>query len=139
MQSVLLFFSLECLYLKDNCITDSGLASWSLPHRMLNTGPECLKILDLSCNPHLTGFCLKSLAKFIHLKALNLSGTGVTLTPGIERFKKIMKFDLVSYVSTSLDFLTTWKPLSFCFSKLFLLPGNCKRSVSKLTSNLFLK
>ena len=93
------FFSLEYLYLKDNCLTDSGLATWSLPHRMLNTGPEHLKILDLSCNPDLTGFCLKSLLKFTHLKSLNLSGTGVTATPGIERFQKLMNFSLVSYVS----------------------------------------
>ena len=90
--------SLEYLYLKDNCLTDTGLAAWSLPHRMLQTGPELLKVLDLSCNPDLTGFCLKSLSKFTHLKSLNLSGTGVSLTPGIERFKKLMNFSLVSYI-----------------------------------------
>ena len=66
---------------------------------MLKTGPEFLKILDLSCNPDLTGFCLKLLSKFTHLRSLNLSGTGVTVTPGIERFKKLMDFSLVSYVS----------------------------------------
>ncbi|XP_028412986.1 leucine-rich repeat-containing protein 42-like [Dendronephthya gigantea] len=90
--------SLECLYLKDNCLTDSGLATWSLPYRMFNNGPQFLKILDLSCNPDLTCFCLKSLFKFSHLKCLNLSGTGVTMSPGIARFKKIMNFSLVSYI-----------------------------------------
>ena len=91
--------SLECLYLKDNCLTDNGLNTWSLPHRMLNTGPEFLKTLDLSCNPSLTDSCLKSLLKFSHLKCLNLSGCSVSLAPGIARIMKLMNFNLVSYVS----------------------------------------
>lgn len=42
---------------------------------------------------------IKSLLKFTHLNSLNLSGTSVSLTPGISRIQKLMSFGLVSYVS----------------------------------------
>ncbi|XP_046844313.1 leucine-rich repeat-containing protein 42-like isoform X2 [Xenia sp. Carnegie-2017] len=82
--------SLKYFNLKDNCLTDHGLAKWSLPYRMFENGPKFLQVLDLSCNPVLTVACLKSLLKFVHLKRLNLSGTGVCHHDEIQRFNDRM-------------------------------------------------
>lgn len=91
--------SLKCLCLKDNSLTDIGISSWTLPHRLLNSGPELLRTLDLSCNPRITDLSAKHLVKFGHLKSLNLSGTGTTIASGIKRITRLTHLKLVSFVS----------------------------------------
>lgn len=65
---------------------------------MLNSGPELLRILDLSCNPEITDSSTKCLVKFLHLKSLNLSGTHVTITSGIRKIIRSTQLKLVSYI-----------------------------------------
>ena len=92
-------FSLECIGLKDNCVTDNGILAWTLPHRMFRSGPELLRMLDLSCNPGLTDSCVKCVVKYPHLESLNLSGTEVTITTGVKQIMKLTQLKMVSYVS----------------------------------------
>ena len=94
-----MFFSLQYICLKDNCLTDTGILLWSLPHRMFKSGPGLLRTLDLSCNPGITDSCAKCFVKFLHLKSLNLSGTAITITSGIRKIMNQTSLKLVSYVS----------------------------------------
>jgi len=75
--------NLELLSLKDNCFSDTGVKKLTLPRRLLNDGLEKLSVLDLSLNPKISDDSIKYMVKMNSLTALNLSGTGITLTSGV--------------------------------------------------------
>ena len=93
------------LSLKDNCFSDTGVKKLTLPRRLLNDGLEKLSVLDLSLNPKISDDSIKYIVKMNSLTALNLSGTGITLTSGVP--------NLVD--STSLC-LTPEVHVGFCFT-----------------------
>ena len=93
------------LSLKDNCFSDAGVKKLTLPLRLLNDGLEKLSVLDLSLNPKISDDSIKYIVKMNSLTALNLSGTGITLTSGVP--------NLVD--STSLC-LTPEVHVCFCFT-----------------------
>ena len=93
------------LSLKDNCFSDTGVKKLTLPLRLLNDGLEKLSVLDLSLNPKISDDSVKYIVKMNSLTALNLSGTGITLTSGVP--------NLVD--STSLC-LTPEVHVGFCFT-----------------------
>lgn len=104
--SVSCFYSLEMLSLKDNCFSDTGVKKLTLPRRLLNDGLEKLSVLDLSLNPKISDDSIKYIVKINSLTALNLSGTGITLTCGVP--------NLVD--STSLCLTPEVHVLVFCFT-----------------------
>lgn len=76
---------LQKLSLKDNCLSDTGVKKLTLPQRLLKDGLGKLSVLDLSLNPKMSDNSIKYLVKINSLTALNLSGTGVTLTSGVPK------------------------------------------------------
>ena len=76
---------MQKLSLKDNCLSDTGVKKLTLPQRLLKDGLGKLSVLDLSLNPKMSDNSIKYLVKINSLTALNLSGTGVTLTSGVPK------------------------------------------------------
>ncbi|XP_051867464.1 leucine-rich repeat-containing protein 42 isoform X1 [Pristis pectinata] len=70
--------SLALLYLGDNGLSDCGLQKMTAPVRVMRKGLGNLEVLDLSGNPRISGRGMPYVCCFSKLRALNISGTGVT-------------------------------------------------------------
>uniref|UniRef100_UPI00398E8CE6 leucine-rich repeat-containing protein 42 n=1 Tax=Pristiophorus japonicus TaxID=55135 RepID=UPI00398E8CE6 len=70
--------SLICLYLGDNGLSDYGLRKMTAPVRVVKKGLDDLEVLDLSGNPRISEHGMRYLCCFSKLRALDISGTGVT-------------------------------------------------------------
>lgn len=70
--------SLTTLYLGDNGLSDCGLQKMTAPVRVLRRGLGNLEVLDLSGNPRISSHGMLYVCCFSKLRALNISGTGVT-------------------------------------------------------------
>ncbi|XP_067845837.1 leucine-rich repeat-containing protein 42 [Heptranchias perlo] len=70
--------SLICLYLGDNSLSDCGLQKMTAPVRVIKKGLGNLEVLDLSGNPRISERGLRFLCCFSKLRALDISGTGVS-------------------------------------------------------------
>ncbi|XP_078074395.1 leucine-rich repeat-containing protein 42 [Mustelus asterias] len=70
--------SLIYLYLGDNGLSDSGLRKMTAPTRVIKKGLGKLEVLDLSDNPRISECGMQYLCCFSKLRALDISGTGVT-------------------------------------------------------------
>ncbi|XP_069593950.1 leucine-rich repeat-containing protein 42 isoform X2 [Ranitomeya imitator] len=71
--------SLRALYLKDNCLSDTGVRKLTAPVRVLHRGLGKLTLLDVSCNPEITETGVSFLLVFNQLEYLDISDTGVQL------------------------------------------------------------
>ncbi|XP_069593948.1 leucine-rich repeat-containing protein 42 isoform X1 [Ranitomeya imitator] len=69
--------SLRALYLKDNCLSDTGVRKLTAPVRVLHRGLGKLTLLDVSCNPEITETGVSFLLVFNQLEYLDISDTGV--------------------------------------------------------------
>ncbi|XP_067893612.1 leucine-rich repeat-containing protein 42 [Heterodontus francisci] len=70
--------SLIHLYLRDNGLSDCGLRKMTAPVRVIKKGLGNLEVLDLSGNPRISEHGMRYLFCFSKLRALDISGTGVT-------------------------------------------------------------
>ncbi|XP_069794167.1 leucine-rich repeat-containing protein 42 isoform X2 [Narcine bancroftii] len=70
--------SLILLYLGNNALSDGGLQKLTAPVRVMRKGLENLEVLDLSGNPRISKRGMQYLCCFSKLRALNITGTGVT-------------------------------------------------------------
>ncbi|XP_051867466.1 leucine-rich repeat-containing protein 42 isoform X2 [Pristis pectinata] len=77
--------SLALLYLGDNGLSDCGLQKMTAPVRVMRKGLGNLEVLDLSGNPRISGRGMPYVCCFSKLRALNISGTGVTVVYQWER------------------------------------------------------
>ncbi|KAM4721403.1 leucine-rich repeat-containing protein 42 [Rhinophrynus dorsalis] len=93
--------SLTELYLKDNCLSDTGIRRMTASVRVLQRGLGSLTVLDLSDNPGITDKGVAFLFAFKQLNFLNISGTGVQVPSAI-----------VKRIQTRVGLLPTEKPLA---------------------------
>ncbi|CAH2311194.1 leucine-rich repeat-containing 42 [Pelobates cultripes] len=69
--------SLQELYLKDNCLSDTGIRRMTAPTRVLRKGLGNLTVLDLSDNQGITDIGVTFLFVFKMLHFLDISGTSI--------------------------------------------------------------
>ena len=99
---LLLYFNrIRRLSLKDNCLSDAGIAKLTLPCRMFGASLTWLVSLDLSLNPAITDKTIKYLVKLTCLEKVNLSGSKVTVPGGVRRLQEIRDLCLTRQASTS--------------------------------------
>ncbi|KAG2461841.1 LRC42 protein, partial [Polypterus senegalus] len=80
--------SLLHLSLQDNCLSDRGLRKLTAPVRVMKRGLNNLKVLNLSCNPHISEEGVGYICCFKKLNSLDITGTAAKMDKFVVRLSK---------------------------------------------------